>query len=68
MENSKQPSGDGTTPDTKDETCAKCKTPLVGGIKYQGICTTCEPVYLTRCGSCYRTLWDCICVRPSTWE
>ena len=53
---------------TQDKNCPKCGTKLVGGIKYQDVCTTCEPFYLTRCGSCWRPYWDCICVRPSTWE
>ena len=52
----------------KPKCCPKCGNALVGGIKYQDVCTVCEPVYLTRCCSCYRLLWNCFCVRPSTWE
>lgn len=50
------------------KSCPKCGTALVGGIKYTDICTKCEPFYLSRCGSCYHPYWDCICVRPHTWE
>lgn len=48
--------------------CAHCSTPLKGGLKYEGVCTTCDPIYLQRCGGCQRQLWSCMCVRPHTWE
>ena len=48
--------------------CPKCGSALKGGIKYEDICTTCEPVYLNRCSGCQRLLWDCMCIRPHTWE
>lgn len=67
MEDRQNPNTAATTTQQK-KTCPKCGTELVGGIKYQDVCTTCEPFYLTRCGSCYHPYWDCICVRPSTWE
>ncbi len=48
--------------------CPHCKTPLRGGLKFEAVCVTCEPVYLQRCGGCQRQLWNCMCVRPHTWE
>jgi len=57
------------TGDGEKKCCPKCgNTALKGGIKYQDICTTCEPVYLNRCSGCQRLLWDCMCIRPHTWE
>ena len=58
------PEGQNLCPDG----CTHCNTPLKSGLKYQGICTTCNPNYLQRCGGCQRQLWDCMCIKPHTWE
>jgi hypothetical protein len=52
----------------KPKSCPTCSTPLKSGIKYEDKCTTCEPIYLNRCSGCQRQLWDCMCIRPHTWE
>ncbi len=59
-----QPEGQNLCPDG----CTHCSTPLKSGLKYEGICTTCQPIYLQRCGGCQRQLWDCMCIKPHTWE
>lgn len=48
--------------------CGTCGSQLKGGMKYQDICTTCQPVYNSRCSGCQHLLWDCMCIRPHTWE
>jgi hypothetical protein len=48
--------------------CKKCGCQLKSGMKYENVCTTCEPIYLNRCSGCQRQLWDCMCIRPHTWE
>lgn len=52
----------------KDPVCPTCSTVLKGGLKYENICTTCNPQFLNRCGGCQRLLYDCMCIRPHTWE
>lgn len=52
----------------KEKSCPKCGTKLLSGIKYKHICTTCEPLYQNWCSGCQHRLWDCMCVRPHTWE
>lgn len=49
------------------DTC-KCGSKLKSGLKYKDVCTTCNPQYATRCGGCQRLLWDCMCIKPHTWE
>lgn len=49
------------------DTC-KCGSKLKSGLKYKNVCTTCNPQYATRCGGCQRLLWDCMCIKPHTWE
>ena len=49
-------------------TCPKCGGELKSGMKYTDICTNCEPIYLKRCSSCERQLWDCMCIHPHRWE
>lgn len=48
--------------------CPKCGSELKSGLKYTDICLECEPVYKARCGGCQRILWDCMCIKPHTWE
>ena len=48
--------------------CPSCATPMVSGPKYQDICTKCQPGYLAQCCGCSHALWECICVKPATWE
>ena len=56
------------TPVCTKVNCATCGAETKGGMKYENICTVCEPVYLQRCSGCERRLWDCMCIRPHTWE
>lgn len=49
----------------------KCPThgiALKSGMKYQDICLECEPCYKQWCSGCERRLWDCLCIKPHTWE
>lgn len=48
--------------------CGKCGNATKSGMKYENVCTVCEPVYLNRCSGCQRILWDCMCIKPHTWE
>lgn len=48
--------------------CKTCGSALKSGIKYQNICTVCQPIYKGRCSGCQHLLWDCMCIRPHTWE
>jgi len=48
--------------------CTTCGDTLKSGLKYKDICTTCQPVFMQRCSGCQRLLWDCLCIRPHTWE
>lgn len=48
--------------------CSTCGTELKSGMKYQNVCTTCDPTYNNWCGGCQRRLWDCMCIKPHTWE
>ncbi|MGE0264734.1 MAG: hypothetical protein AB7V06_18810 [Candidatus Obscuribacterales bacterium] len=58
----------GSTTVETAKSCPTCGDTLKGGMKYTDICTTCEPTYKNRCGGCQRLLWDCMCIRPHTWE
>ncbi|MBX9940436.1 MAG: hypothetical protein K2Y32_14350 [Candidatus Obscuribacterales bacterium] len=53
---------------TKSCNCSDCGSALKSGLKYENICTTCQPQFNSRCGGCQRLLWDCMCIRPHTWE
>ncbi len=55
-------------PSCKEHSCGKCGSKTKSGMKYENVCTTCEPVYLNRCSGCQRILWDCMCIKPHTWE
>ncbi len=55
-------------PACHDADCKKCGGKLKSGMKYENVCTACEPIYLNRCSGCQRQLWDCMCIRPHTWE
>lgn len=48
--------------------CAEHGTPLKGGMKYQGICLDCQPHFAQWCSGCEHRLWDCMCIKPHTWE
>jgi hypothetical protein len=48
--------------------CPTCQCELKSGMKYENICTTCQPLYLNHCSGCQRRLWDCMCIKPHTWE
>ena len=53
---------------TDKKTCSDCGTELKSGEIYKDICTTCMPHFGLRHGRCERLLWDCICIKESTWE
>lgn len=55
--------------DSEEKSCPNCgSTDLKSGLKYTDICLDCEPAYKARCGGCQRLLWDCMCIKPHTWE
>lgn len=54
--------------DNKKKCCSTCSGELKSGMKYQDVCTTCEPSYDRFCGGCQRKLWSCMCIKPHTWE
>lgn len=54
--------------DSSCKNCSKCGSQLKSGMKYENVCTSCEPVYLNRCSGCQHLLWDCMCIKPHTWE
>lgn len=55
-------------PQQEAKTCAVHGTPLKGGLKYQGICLDCQPNFSNWCSGCEHKLWDCMCIKPHTWE
>ena len=54
--------------DSEKKSCDKCGTALKSGMKYEDICTTCNPTFKEWCSGCERRLWDCMCIKPHTWE
>ena len=48
--------------------CPKCCSELNNGLKYTDICLECQPAYKARCGGFHGNLWDCMCIKPHTWE
>jgi hypothetical protein len=53
---------------SKKKCCSTCSGELKSGMKYENVCTTCEPVYNQFCSGCQRKLWSCMCIKPHTWE
>jgi len=54
--------------DNQKKCCPTCSGELKSGMKYENVCTTCEPSYDRFCGGCQRKLWSCMCIKPHTWE
>ncbi|MCA9814924.1 MAG: hypothetical protein R3C24_05105 [Cyanobacteriota/Melainabacteria group bacterium] len=57
-----------TRTDSEAKSCPNCGSELKSGLKYTDICLECEPAYKARCSGCQRILWDCMCIKPHTWE